>query len=316
MSKEYFLIDTTEGRDAIRRDRIYNLIARLCLWHGFPGDNFYNFTDKQIFKHWEYGDPYPTRGSLNHCEMRLGNIKWYIKNKIECEDEIWNGDFINGLMLHGIIRRSKVRFPSFIWYHNKFIHRILKSSPFGGNISIYKRDTKTTHYEKYTWKSVPAISLSHDKDSISYLAGFLAGGQPYSRGGVSYARYNHKFEEYIDNLGIPIEGKVKGRNWVLISPIWPAIFTIRMPECIREIWTDIKKPVKSGFYAPILWKTYVNNDFVKNGIPYLQARRTVFYKFKCEEGAMKALDKFRVDKNLVALDYRIRDVVKCWHKEK
>jgi hypothetical protein len=171
------------------------------------------------------------------------------------------------------------------------------------------------HYEQYTWKSVPAIYLPYDEESISYLAGFLAGGQPYTKNGVDYARYSEKFAEYIEYLGIPIEERVQGRRWILISPIWPALFTLRMPECIREVWTDLKNPCKSDFYAPILWKTYIDNNFAKNGIPYLQSRRTVFYKFKCEEGAMAVLDKFRVEKNLVALDYRVRDIVKCWYRE-
>ena len=77
-------------------------------------------------------------------------------------------------------------------------------------------------------------------------------------------------------------------------------------------WLNIKKAFNVNIYAPILWKTYINNKFTVDGIPYLKARRSIYYEFKCDDGAMHRLDMLRVDKACTELDNRVRQVVKEW----
>jgi len=315
MPKEFYLTDLSDKEKSVRKERIYELIARLCLKYGPPGTSFSKLTDKMVLQNWQYGDPYPQIKWFRNI-LRVGNIKWYIKNKIEWKDPIWNGDFLQGLMLNGKIRWSRTDFPTFIWYHNKYIETILMSSPFGGKLAFFKGKKLKGRKQEYKWCSVPAIYLSCDEYSISYLAGFLSGGQPYSMNGIDYIRYNQRLTKYMEFLGIPIEERLPKKNWILISPIWPALFTPKMPECIREIWMKFKNPCNAEIYAPILWKTYVNNNFSGGAIPYLMSRRSIYYKFKDDGGAMDILDRMRVDKNLVALDYRVREMVKRWYKEK
>ena len=87
-----------------------------------------------------------------------------------------------------------------------------------------------------------------------------------------------------------------------------------MPEEIAAMWIDIEKPCNSKTYCPILWRTYVGK-FVKDGIPYLASRRAIYYQHKCEEGAIKKLDRLRVSTGMVVLDYRVRDMVKIWNEK-
>lgn len=313
MPKEYYLIDLTHNEKAIRREKIYELIARICLKYGPPGLHYRNFKDQYIYELWDHDDVYPTIKSFQNY-LKISNIKWYIQNKIECKDKIWNADFIWGLAKHGLVEWHKFCFPRFTWYDNEFIEKIIRVTPFGGKFAFYRY--KKSLNRRYRWQEVPALYLPHSEDSISYVAGVLAGGQPYVRNEISYARYSSRLTDYMKFLGIPIEETLPARKWILISPIWPALFSLRMPVCARETWIGLKNACNVGWYAPVLWRTYINNDFIRQGIPYLASRRKIYYKFKNKDGAMSALEKFRIEKNLVALDYRVRDIVKCWHGEK
>jgi len=313
MSKEYILTDLTHNKNAICNEKIYDLVSQICLKYGAPGSIYSKIKDQYIYELWKHGDPYP---SVLETWWRssVKTIKWYIRNKIECRDEIWNGDFIWGLTKNGCdVKFSKNYFPSFSWYQNKVLEKIIRSSPFGGGITCVVREA----YRRYKWVQVPALYLSHSEDSISYLAGVLSCGRVYIKDKINYVGYNRGLKKYFESLGIPIERECNRRRWVLISPIWPALFSLRMPECVKNEFVGLKGACNVNLYAPILWKTYNGENFIRRGIPYLPCRRKIYYDFAGEkEGAMPALDRLRVEKNLVALDYRVRDIVKLWKKEK
>ena len=78
---------------------------------------------------------------------------------------------------------------------------------------------------------------------------------------------------------------------------------------------SLKNPYNADIYTPILWKTYVNNNFITKGIPFLKSRRYIYYHFGCDEGAMKYLNKLRVGMDLTELDNKIREVVKKWSQK-
>jgi len=114
-------------------------------------------------------------------------------------------------------------------------------------------------------------------------------------------------------FGFPIEHVTKSRQ-LLISPFWPALFALKMPEEIREYWKNISNPFGVNEYAPILWKTYANNKFPRGGIPYLKSRRWIFRHYKSERGAMRTLEMLRVEKRLADLDGNVRGLVHAWNK--
>ena len=125
-----------------------------------------------------------------------------------------------------------------------------------------------------------------------------------------FRSFGEKILPYFKSWGIPVEEKLEDRY--LTSPIWPALFVKHMPAELSDKWLNLKKACNANIYAPILWKTYMNNDFRADGIPYLKCRRRIYYEFKCAEGAMTRLNNMRVEKNLTILDNRIREIVKEW----
>ena len=165
-------------------------------------------------------------------------------------------------------------------------------------------------YKQYRWNCVPAFYMDYSEDSLSFMAGVLGGATLVKKNAKTYARYTGQAAKYIEEWKIPVAEKKPHR--VLISPIWAAIFTPYMPESIRDMWLNIEKPYEARLYATLLWKSYCNDKFPKNGIPYLPSRRAIFYKYKSDEGAMRKLEMLRVTKNVVELDTRIGEMVQKW----
>ena len=133
------------------------------------------------------------------------------------------------------------------------------------------------------------------------------------RNGLDYVQYKGKVTQYIDEWGFPSERQFNIRQEVWISPIWPALFSLKMPKEVRETWLNLKQPIKSEIYCPILWKTYVDNQFPTRGIPYLQSRRRIYYRFKTPEmKTMRKLEMLRIETGLIRLTRNIREIMKLW----
>jgi hypothetical protein len=299
------------------RDKVYATASRVCLKYGCVGDtsgmkkavqNLQNLEDR--FKEFW---PDEDRPSVEYIRkhLRVQDLKWYIHNKIEVDNNVWTPDFLFGVAKHGRITWSKKEFPSLLWTNNVNILKVISTSPFGGGTNHNIEGT----YRLRCWSRVPALYLKHSEDTIEFMAGLLSCGNIVEKDGISYARYAGRTIRYIEKWGIPLERKTnfnKKENYVLVSPIWPALFSLKMPKEIADIWMNVEKPCKSRTYCPILWRTYVG-DFVKDGIPYLLSRRAVYYYHRCKEGAIKKLDMLRVTTGMVMLDYRVKDMVKIWN---
>ena len=301
--KTYYLIDYTHGKKQIWMDRLYETASKIAVKYGSMGHNMQDYKEKYIREFWTYNTDYPSCKTLKEF-VRVKSIKWFIYNKLDCKDEIWNPDFLHGLAIHGKIRWSKCDFPSFWWHCNTSLNKLIMLCPFGGKIKIVRKGVIGR------WMSVPALYLKYSKDTASFAAGIMAGGTPVVIKGVGYARFKNNAFEHIKQFRVPIEFKTISHFY--ISPIWPALFSLKMPEEIRQEWLDIPHPCNANIYAPILWKAYINSKFQTEGIPFLKSRRSLFYEFSCEEGAMERLDKLRVEKDLTELDNQVIDMVRIW----
>ena len=285
------------------KEKAYELASLIALKYGGPGYMRTNRNNHQIIEMWEYEDPHPSLGFIKKAQVK--EVKWFIRNRLSYKrDEIWNSDFLMGLSVHGTMFWNSTRYPSFYWRNNESIKQLIAISPFGGEI------------RKNSWLHVPAFYLKHSKDTLSYVTGILAGTQIVEDGGFQYALVNSSAIKAIRELKIPIDkinGFNKGESY-LISPIWPALFSLMMPYGFREKFLRLSNPYGTEFYAPILWRTYVNNNnFIKEGIPYLQARRTVYNHFgNPTEDLATILGKMRAEKDLTELDNRVKEIVKIW----
>lgn len=305
--KKYHLIDIDHNKDAIRQEHIYETASMIALKYGRMGREGKHYTFDRVREFWKYDDPCPSLREF-YDTIKASTIKWYIHNKITVDYPIWDADFLHGLLAHCKIIWNKQEFPSCEWYCNDDLTNLLQSCPYGGNI------IKPNNINRNRWVGVPALYLKHSEESVSFVAGVMAGLKLFKFNNENYAQLNERTLPLFKKWGIPIES-VRYPHRYLISPIWPALFAKHMPEDISRKWLDLKKAHKVNAYAPILWKTYVNSVFPVDGIPYLRSKRAIFYDFQCEEGAMEKLDKLRVEKNLTILDNRIKEVVQTWAKE-
>lgn len=304
--KKYYLMDYDHGKLAIRQDRILNTASQIVLKYGALGVNCKGFTDDRIREFWDYDSDIPSPKYLR-MNIKYPNVKWYIHNKMGIDYPIWSADFLHGLMTHCKIIWNKRRFPSCEWFNNTDITELLQNCPFGGRI------VKPINSIRHRWVNVPALYLKFDDTSIDFVAGLMAGLKKVEKNGNHYAMFDQKVLKDFKKLGIPIEDKYK-RNTYLISPFWPALFVDHMPMELYQKWIEVKKPYNADIYAAILWKTYIDNDFEGDRIPYLKSRRSIYYDFKSEEGAMKKVELMRVEKNLTELDNRFKNIVKEWSK--
>ena len=304
---KFHLIDINHGAEGILQDRIYKTAAQIAIKYGHMGTSGKFYNHDFIREFWKYDAPYPSfKYFMTH--VKLPSIKWYIHNKITVEHPIWNANFLHGVVSHCLINWNEKEFASCEWHNNREMTDLIISSPFGGRI------VRPENIQRHKWVNVPALHLAHLPDSVSFMAGIMAGVRIIEHNGLNYGVFSKRVLHHFKKWGIPIEETLnKGyRTKYLISPIWPALFVKYMPPEHYYKWINLQNPYNANIYAPILWKTYIDNYFAVNGIPYLKSRRMIYYEFDCEEGSMKRLNKLRVEKNLTELDNRIRYIVKEW----
>lgn len=304
---KYSLFDLDHGREAIRKDRV--LLAGA--WISVVGGSVRQSPDtyhRLIRRLWKYDDC-PLLSEYK--KIGIKEVKDCIKNRISCVDGIWNSDFLMGMVRGGKLKTYKWRFPSLYFNENQNMSDLIKTSTFGGK---YKEYVCRYSGKKCGWSGVPALCLSYKDSTISYLAGFLAIGKFFIKDAYTYILYDLKHEEYLKSIGVPIECKIKFRknSYLLISPIWPALLSYKMPEKFRDRWLEVKNPYGAEDYAAVLWKTYVSNNFHPKALPWLKCRRSIFYEYKSEEGAMTKLERRRVGKGLTELHNNFRESVKWW----
>jgi hypothetical protein len=303
---KFFLVDYDHNKAAKRQDKLYLTAAKIALKYGEFGRRFKNCDELYIQEFWD-GDDCPSFNSFR-INVKVSVTKWYIHNRINISDEIWNGDFLHGLATGGDLKWKLQGFSTLTWRKNAPLFELLKASGFGGSLS-HQPETGI-----YRWKGVPAFYLKHDDSSLSFMAGVLATGVFCKVGSQIYARYTGKQKEILNRWNIPIEDKLKNGRYLLVSPIWGALFTPKMPKERAEKWLNLERPFGRDIYPSILWKTYANNEFPTGGIPYLRSRRWIYTHYKSDIGAMKTLERERVNRNLTELDNRVRDMVHKWRK--
>jgi len=130
------------------------------------------------------------------------------------------------------------------------------------------------------------------------------------KNGVIYIQYRRTLRNWFNEVGIPLE--TKDKRECLISPVWPALFSMHMPGICKRKWRDIKNACGAKLYPPVLWYLYKDMNFVSGGIPYLRCRRAVFYDFQCEEGAKRRMKNLFFELGLTNMDNRIGDCVRQW----
>ncbi len=307
MRKNFYLIDYDHDKNSKRKDKFYMVAANIALKYGSFGNHFSRCDEINIQEFWD-GDDSPCMATFM-THIRVPIVKWYIHNRFDFSGQIWNGDFLHGIATVGKIRWNERTFPTLDWRSNNHVFELLKKCGFGGNLKQYIFDKN--HYK---WNGVPALYLKGNESSISFMAGVLATGTLFEKDKKIYAKYHRRQKEFFIKWFIPIEYENPNRAYFLASPIWTALFVPYMPEECRKIWYNLKKPYGEDIYPPILWKTYVNNKFPTRGIPYLKSRRWIFNHYYSEKGAMKTLEKERVERNLTQLDKRIREMVHEWSK--
>jgi len=246
--------------------------------------------------------------------VKASHIKWYIRNKLEIDDAVWNGDFLAGIVKAGKVSWHITNYPTFRWWGAEAIALTLKDCPYYGTLITGKKQKQYKRF--HLWKKVPALYLEANTETKSYLAGLLATGKHHYYEGVNYALYKNEVMEEIEKFGILMDKPSFGKPRSLISPFWPALFTRYMPESTRSYWLDLKKPYMGEEYASILWFTYGDYRKVKKrALPYLPSRRKVLYKFKSDKGTIKELQRLRVTYNLVDLDKRVNECIVEWFND-
>jgi len=307
--KKFYLVDYDHNKTAKKQERLYVVAAKIAIKYGSFGRRFKNCDELYIQEFWNSNDSPSFEYFLKH--INVSTVKWYIHNKIDLEDKVWNGDFLHGITTVGEISWNRYRFPSLTWRSNETVFNLLKESGFGGDLKhpIYKKDKHV-----YRWIRVPAFYLKYDEGSLSFMAGVLASGDFCEKDGLTYVRYSMKTKRLLEKWSIPIEEVEEDGKSCLASPIWGALFVSKMPEGIRDAWLNIQRPYGRDIYPPILWRTYIDNKFPRGGIPYLKSRRWIFNHYKSEKGAMKTLERERVSRNLTQIDKRVREMVHAWNK--
>jgi len=272
------------------------------------------YKQENLEKFWPDKNSIPPSPMFIRRHVTMDNIKWYIHNRLNYlehfKDDIWNADFLHGLARHGQIKWLKNDYPSIKWTNNGVSSSaidIIKSCPFAG----LKRGRE--------WKDVSALYLKYSSDSISYMAGFLSVAVMFrifhaGLGFKTYAKFSEEALPLLNQWKIPIEYHNLRR--VFISPFWIALLSPWMPENIGKKWFEVKKSNESLKYAVILWNTYIDNHFKSKGLPYLKSERQVYSDYVNEElGAIKYIERLRVESGLVELDSRFKDIVRFWHNK-
>jgi len=293
------------------KKKMYETIAMAALKYGSAAG--VGFTNDQIYEFWKYDCKCPSRVAFRD-QIKIRDVRKVIQSAIKVDHGIWNADFLHGLAVNCVVSSPRISlFKSMKWRSNKEIQKIVLVSPFGGTFGKNFQDNDPLSYDH--WSYVPALDLSYTPYSLSYVAGLLSAGKIVFKDGQHFSKHSDDAIAEIKKLHIPIEkevSEIKGKginHYVLISPIWGALFSIKMPKEVREKWFNLKNASNTHLYSAILWRTYVDSRFKRAGIPYLKSKRMIFYEYKCEEGAMTKLENLRFDLKLTQLEYVIRDIV-------
>ena len=290
--KSYYLVDLDHGKTQEKIDRYCEVASRVAIWYGPDA-----YTEERIDEFWNDSSYPPSERTLLQG-INNSHMKWYLNNKIIDYEEIWNGSFICGLTQYGKVHWGKFRFPTFKWLGSRNLYDLLQECPYYGKV-VWE---KPRYWHR--WVQVPALYLPADKNSNSFMAGVLATGEIFN----NYVRYNKHVGSILKSWGIPFEKTSPQGQYVYISPIWPAIMSLYMPNKYGERWKTIAKAANAEFYAAILWRIYSKTMAVSKAMPYLPTNRTIYSKY----GNVKTLEKKRVELNLVNLDCRIEQTVRKW----
>ena len=330
VDNKYFLIDLSRNELEKYYERIYEVASYISIYHNNKIKyHIIDFDQKLIEKYWRW-DNFPPHFSQIGSKLKISKIQWYIKNKITINKvDNWSSDFLHGVSKCGTLNYYKREFAAFHWRGHNTLINLLKTSNFMGKFNSFAIKCPVLGMRK--WYNVAAFLLKYSEDSKDFMAGVLSTGeicygfldgrsflyQYHAKCFLGYnnvdrlAKYSISIEEYFNKWGIPIEFKTKQN--IFISPIWAALFVNYMPSICKNKWLNIKKPYLSDIYCPVLWRTYVNKDYIPNGIPYLKSKRMLFYIHKCEEGAITKLEMLRVSKGLTMLDNRFKEIVQEWN---
>ena len=293
------------------------VLSRVALEIGNLGQDYKNVTEDIVFKYWNKEEIMPIFRKIS-----VGNVKWYIRDKLEWEHPIWNGSFLKGMTRVGHVQNCPQSFPRFHWSACPHIWDMIDNCPFGG-----KKYKAPNNMQPHYWNSVPALCLPGKEDSIHYVAGLMSALERIDNiNGLTYARISSPLFPHIKKLGIPIDHRTNSDMGNGISPIWPMLFKKYMPEENTQ-WENIKNPLLGDIYAMILWKTYVSNNFESKGLPFLPSRRTIYYRWKVEQkengirfwrgrqmGALRWIDKMRLDYHITNLNPHVIQMVREYAK--
>ncbi|MFA5312345.1 MAG: hypothetical protein WC375_03370 [Methanomassiliicoccales archaeon] len=286
------------------------MAAKIAVKYGIVGIRGVDILPSHVREFWDYDDNFPST-SLYRCYVRLPKVKKYI-TYLDITGDIWNPDFVNGLCKIGKIINNPTSFPTLRWNNNETLASILQNSPFAGRLSFSARK------KIYQWCSAPVLCCSHKQDTLSFMAGVLAVGEPIKIKNMdisyTYIKYTYKITPWLKKWKIPIERSSPNGKYVFISPFWVALLSYKMPKFLRTNLLNIANPYGVDLYAPVLWHAYVDDQFKCRGLPYMKSRRTIFRKYKNDSGVHRRLEILLVEKHLTELDLRIKEAVKYWSR--
>jgi hypothetical protein len=178
----------------ISKDRAYKVAAQIAIKYGGFGRGYLNLTEDHIREFWGYHEKYPSFSYFRN-NIKVSTVKWYIYNRIVHVDDIWSADFLHGLTTHGKITWNISNFPSFHWKPNNVILKLIEGCPFGGKIKVIR------HYnykkpQKHAWINAPSLYLKYSEDSLSFIAGVMAGAQLFVKDGFEYAKFDKRLITY------------------------------------------------------------------------------------------------------------------------
>jgi len=307
---KYFLIDYSKEQRQLRKEHILQVASEVAILQGsavfghlYKGGRMFH----ELWRKHGYGDCPPVEYKFIMVSRK--KVKQYIAKNIQWDSgDGWTTDFLFGLLQCGTISYHGYN-TTFSWWGNPKLTEILKKSPFAGEFCKNAENYSSPPRQRKKWKSVAALHMSHNPFSMEYIAGVFASGKLIEHDGEMCAKYSRISCAVLRDYGVPI--KEDGR----ISPVWPALFVSYMPECCSSMWLDIKKCKDEHILPPVLWYMYINMHFASGAIPYLKARRTVFYNLKCENGAKHAMEEYRMKLGIRMLDARIGECIREWYSK-
>jgi len=312
-SLEEIFRNPEDAKSKEQRKKEIELCAKLALKFGKHTKR----TQDDVRSMWE-GDSISCPSALTlGGRYQNKDIIGILQNDIVLSHDIWNADFMQGVCRNGkIFNPPYPRYKSFIWFSNLNISELISICPFGGKIGGYLHSKRADNHKR--WSSAPVLNLKYNANTLSFIAGVLCVGQIVERNGKVLVSYRRGSIDVIKDLNIPIEAEEQVRNIgypsVLISPFWPALFSLKMPLQFRSRWFNLENTVNSTLYAAILWRTYIDSYFPTNALPYLKCKKQIYNIFRCEEGAITYLERMAKEKGLIYIDLKMRDMVNMWSK--